>query len=68
MSKKKKNVVKSPVVETPVEPIAVDVSAKEPTHSVWWYFADDNYLGLKVVVILIVFMFCLWYFNTYLLV
>lgn len=47
------------------EPIVDEVVAEEPK-SLWWYFADDNYLGLKVVTILIVFMFGLWYFHTFL--
>ena len=47
------------------EPIVEEVVAEEPK-SLWWYFADDNYLGLWVTILLVTFMFCLWYFHTYL--
>ena len=47
----KKKVIEPPVVEEP--------------KTIWWYFADDNYLGLWVTIFLVVFMFGLWYFNHY---
>lgn len=43
-----------------------EMNKVEEPKTIWWYFSDDNYLGLKVVTILIVFMFSLWYFHTYL--